>query len=153
MYYEPGIGAYTNDPFEKISGTKFYYNIPYLFDREKYTSVAKKYGLTTDIKTANAVSFSTDYNNDEETNEIDRRSFFVWPEGSQDTIDWHDVFFFGRLSKLTLDEYETVVRDILDCVTGVDVDCTEEKLRKRIGVMDKVLGEIGTLRKILSGNE
>ena len=149
MYYNPGIGCFTNDLFEKILDTEFYYSIPYFFDKEKYASVAKKYGLTTDIKVADTVSFSTDYNNDEETNEIDSRSFFVWPEGSQDTIDWHDVFFFGRLSKLTLDEYETVVRDILGCVTGVNTESTEKTLKKRLAVVDKILGEIQTLREVL----
>lgn len=156
MYYEPGIGSYTNDLFEKILDTEFYYNIPYLFDREKYTSVVKKYGLTTDIKTANVVSFTTDYDTDEENGKIGSRSFFVWPENNHEdseSIDWHDVFFFGGFNELNLDDYETVVKDILGCVTKVDVECTEEKLRKRIGVMDKILGEIGVLRKILNDNE
>lgn len=153
MHYEPGIGCFTNDLFEKILDTELYYNIPYFFDKEKYTSVVKKYGLSTDIKVANTVSFSTDYDTDEESGKIDRRSFFVWPEGSEDSIDWHDVFFFGEYNDLALDDYETVVKDILGCVTRVDVGRTEEKLKERIRVADKVLGEIGILRKILSDNE
>lgn len=124
MYYNPGTGSYETYFLEPILDTGFKSNVPYKIDRKKYQEILEKYKQDMRIVDADVVSFNYDYSKHDD-GKIWLYAFYAYPKNSPEgSEDFYDCFLFDDIrcyDKDIEEEYQKFVRELMECVIGVDI--------------------------------
>ena len=164
IHYEAGLGSWTYDFLDRIFDTDVRIGVPYVINKNEYFEMLKTYGIESRFKDTAVVTFSADVTYEDkngdtiysetlpEEHKIAYRAFFVFPKGSPEgSGDFYDCIQFGCYNneKLSLENYEGFVRDLLRCVKYPSIQHAKGLICEKIQELEKITHEISELNKIV----
>ena len=164
MYYNSGMGEYTNDYMEPILGTCYLTDVPYKIDKEKYNKIVsnlgkeKKYTISgCRFNDADVVSFMLGAYYDEEDDKpiLKSKALTIFPKNSpKDSKDLYDCFqvWYDRCDNVE-EEYKSVVNAILGTIIGPDEVCVGKLIDDLTSKKTDLDDNINTLKQIMSNNK
>lgn len=159
MYYNEATGCDVNDRFEKILGTEFRFNVPYIIDKQKYLAALSAVGAKCNfphscMPQATVVSFSMHHDRDEDGNtERDSYTFFVdskdVPENFYDCIRFDYYRYEGKQKE----EFTAFVNQVLACIIKPSIPHIMEIRGDIYADIDRELTQLSELDGIIESEK
>lgn len=154
MYYNEATGCDVNDRFEKILGTEFRFNVPYIIDKQKYLAALSAVGVKCCIPKTTVLSLSMHHDRDEDGN-TERDSYTLFadskdvPEESYDCIRFDYYRYEGKQKE----EFTAFVNQVLACIIKPSIPHIMEIRGDIYADIDRKLTQLSELDDIIESEK
>lgn len=126
--------------YARIFDTDYYWNVPYLIDVEKYKNVMGKNCRMTD-KNMSTVSFSCEMYKMKSFYDV-HFVLYVWTNNKTNEGEWqYDCYLkpdYTDDKEYSFQDFKTFIRNITDCIIGIDDDAVNTVIYKRVSDMKEL---------------